>query len=1460
MRLKILNTKIRLTLLLVTLCAFFALYDAVYAENPAKQVNITKTTPPPENPNDFYYYIPDEMVVKFTDDTVQTWAFAERVGGTILDHLENADVYLIRMNRIVNPTSLADEFDTMQVVEYAHPNYLINSLHPVQGSYPFSDGTRTGDYDNQPPARSLNLSTAHDQATGNGVTVGIIDGGIDYTYPVLADRVVSGYDFVDNDNNAFDEPGGNNTGHGTFVAGVVHLVAPEATLKSYRITSPDGTGDGFTLAKAIEQATLDGCDVINLSVVLFNEHLAVRDAIDFAEAQNVTIIAAAGNDYSEGPVYPAAQANVLAVSAIDEYSQLADFSNYGSHIDVCAPGKDIYSTYKDTYYAWWSGTSFATPFVSGEAALLKEKAPYASAWEIKTLIKNSATNIDTINPFFAGKLGNGLINPVAALGSISLPATAEVIPETLTFVVEEGTSFPTSPFESFTLTSSNAPAQYVGRLSPIGSDPVFLYPDDTLYGSTDDTITVFLADWDFPVGIYYNMIRFYVMGVEGPVDLIISLTITEGTPVETAQVIPDELYFTAPYGMDTLLFAQALLTSTNAPAAFTATTLSGGSQVSYPFDTTGTTIDSITVAVNTALAPQIGHYRDTIAYYVEGVSEPAYVHVFLEIQDTMPAGDSAWVFQDSLSYMTIVEGSNTTIYDAFLVNSSNAPAGYIVEYHGTPLFTALLDSNGTTNGYTHFKVHAPELPVGLYNDTLLFYVNGVVNNPVMGILVLEVIPDGTPADSAWIFPDTLYFTLNEGESLIEPPSYYFSIFSSNAPATFTVKVIDTDLVFVYPYDTIYGTTNDSVEIAAYNCALPNCDYHFPPGCYTNLVQVMVEGAAQPEYLLVNLTVKDTSTTGTVSITPNHLNFSAKKGTEETLTGRAFLTSNPPGIYTAVLSGYGFTTTEPDSAVSTPDSVTIFVHPALVPNPGYYYDSVAYYVQGISQPAYLYITLQITEDTVNHSAWVNPAYFGFEAPYGKDTILTSSVFVSSTNAPALFNVIIPDPVDFVQLQDSVGYTDTYIYFNAVSTSSMAPGIYVDTLLFYVDGVINNPRKSVVYLHVDTLPGNDTAWVYPYAQAYTAPYGVNYDQTGSVFVGSSNAPAPITFKVRDYVDFILLPDCCFSTGDTVLFSVTSTSSMPMGVYVDTLEFFVEGVHNNPYIAIVYLQIDTSGSPGSVCCEMPGDLNNNGIAYELTDKYLLENVLYLGSLSHLSCPGNADINGDCLVDIDDFELMRLIITGESPVMINECSSCQDYTVIQDTVIHGAYLNPGSLSFELPYASNDTIITAVFIGSDNTPATYYANVIGGPESFIHLLDSVGITNYDSVMLMIVSSDLLPGNYRDSVIFYIEGISNPIFLTVSLTITNQASVDYLTNYPNPFNPKTNIAYTLTRATHIRLEIYNILGQEVKVLVDEYQAAGEHEITWEGKDSHGREVSSGIYFYRLETAETSLTRKMLLLK
>ncbi|MGA9771274.1 MAG: S8 family serine peptidase [Blastocatellia bacterium] len=294
----------------------------------------------------------------------------------------------------------------------------------------------------------LRLEEVKQRSRGRDVVVAVIDTGVDYTHPALAvnlwkdarsdaeiegdqidndgDGLVDdarGWDFVDNDNDPVEtaaDPETTVAGHGTFIAGIITTIAPECRILPVRAFPAGGTTDGFTVAAAVKYAADHGANVINLSLGSSVALDLLRDAIRDARARGITIVAAVGNDNTDSPQFPSDMDEVVAVAAIDLSSHKATFSNFGAHIDLCAPGANLVSAYPGSRsggYAEWSGTSFAAPFAAAEAALVIAADPRIA--DAKKTMEETAVNIDDLNPAFAGKLGKGRIDPLGALQNLS---------------------------------------------------------------------------------------------------------------------------------------------------------------------------------------------------------------------------------------------------------------------------------------------------------------------------------------------------------------------------------------------------------------------------------------------------------------------------------------------------------------------------------------------------------------------------------------------------------------------------------------------------------------------------------------------------------------------------------------------------------------------------------------------------------------------------------------------------------------------------------------------------------------------------------------------------------------------------------------------------------------------------------------------------------------------------------
>ncbi|WP_035839314.1 type VII secretion-associated serine protease mycosin [Kitasatospora azatica] len=277
-----------------------------------------------------------------------------------------------------------------------------------------------------PPQQTrLDPQRAWTLTRGGGVTVAVLDSGVDASVPQLAGHVLPGADVVGGSGRGDSDC----VGHGTFVAGLIAAqptpgigfagLAPDVRILPVKQTTNGQDGSSASLAQAIVAAVAGGAQVINISLSADAPSDELQTAVQYALQRNVVLVAAAANSARQGnPVtYPAAYPGVIAVGAVDETGKRSDFSETGSFLDLVAPGTNILSLgTRGPGHALDQGTSFATPFVTAVAALVRAYHPELTPAQVKHRLEVTADHPGTALP--NPQVGWGMVDPYAAVATI----------------------------------------------------------------------------------------------------------------------------------------------------------------------------------------------------------------------------------------------------------------------------------------------------------------------------------------------------------------------------------------------------------------------------------------------------------------------------------------------------------------------------------------------------------------------------------------------------------------------------------------------------------------------------------------------------------------------------------------------------------------------------------------------------------------------------------------------------------------------------------------------------------------------------------------------------------------------------------------------------------------------------------------------------------------------------------
>lgn len=243
---------------------------------------------------------------------------------------------------------------------------------------------------------------------GKGVSIALLDTGVS-SHDALDSSSLSQIDLIEDNRGEDSDYHGHGTAIASLIAGQEGLgIAPSAELISIQVMDSDGIGDSFTLAEGIVKAVDSGASVISMSLGSYGSTQALENAVNYASANGVVLVASAGNDGLNATPYPARFENVIAVAAVDAGGKRAGFSNYSPSIDIAAPGVDVIAAWGEDQWIQFSGTSAAAPYVAGGIAATLSQDPKLSPLEAAAIALTYSD--DTAGPGKDIETGSGTLN------------------------------------------------------------------------------------------------------------------------------------------------------------------------------------------------------------------------------------------------------------------------------------------------------------------------------------------------------------------------------------------------------------------------------------------------------------------------------------------------------------------------------------------------------------------------------------------------------------------------------------------------------------------------------------------------------------------------------------------------------------------------------------------------------------------------------------------------------------------------------------------------------------------------------------------------------------------------------------------------------------------------------------------------------------------------------------------
>lgn len=447
----------------------------------SQQTEVGKSAPTPFPPRVLIPgrdYVPGQLIVKFKEGATPAAIneILSKYNATVVSTIPGINSTVIRIP-VGQEKSISESLSKEEIVKYAELDHVAHAQPNdtnFENQYGFKNTGQSIKGQAGTPKADVNIEPAWEVTKGSGILVAVLDTGLDMNHPDLASKISAQKVFM----TATIE---DKFGHGTHVAGTLSAntnntqgiagACPDCTLMIGKVLDDSGNGPYSKIAEGITWAADNNAKVINLSLGGYDNDNTLKEAVAYAWGKGSVLVAAAGNDNTTRHFFPGAYDNVVTVAAVDNKDKKASFSNYGDWVEVAAAGQNVFST-MPTYsyglqsskgtalnYDYISGTSMATPLVSGVAGLIWSTSYGTSNQAVVERIYSTAESIAGTGSSWT----KGRVNAQAAVGAeVTLTPTVTSSPS----ATPTPTSVLLTPIPTSGLTPTQPVPTYVCGGSP----------------------------------------------------------------------------------------------------------------------------------------------------------------------------------------------------------------------------------------------------------------------------------------------------------------------------------------------------------------------------------------------------------------------------------------------------------------------------------------------------------------------------------------------------------------------------------------------------------------------------------------------------------------------------------------------------------------------------------------------------------------------------------------------------------------------------------------------------------------------------------------------------------------------------------------------------------------------------------------------------------------------------------